>query len=225
MEWWIGWFTAGLLGIPAAIYYSLRLKSRWEGNRERRRSAKAEVKEVLSKAIDDANQYEYVDLPLQERLRDTSLPKTLREGLGELVRAGQEYERWRSESCQIVRSEFMVLMTGDFKHLMESLKLFFSFYSIFVRRGGIFRAMCAENLTFEVARQLVLEDRRDWSAKAGQEAPEEERELRLRDVVDGKEFHELIGKLKELESRESIKLLRDVQARFVEQAQAIMREI
>jgi len=89
---------------------------------------------------------------------------------------------------------------------------------------GIYKAIYEGNLTFELARDSIMKDRWDEKVKIT-DTTSGGTELKLKDVVEGKDFHKLVEELKGLQDRESIKMLRDAQRRFLERAEAILKEV
>lgn len=227
----LGWIIAALLGLPAAIYYSLRLKSRWDENKEKQHNAVVQAKESLMDIISEAKNYKFEGWRLTNLVNDFSTPKKLRAKLSELARLAEESGRWRYEAGQIINKE-AELASREFEDLDKLFVRIFHSNLASVFRGvertpseGIYIAIYNGNLSFELARDSVLKDRWESKVKFKDEASGEEKELRFRDVVEGKEFHNFIERLQKLQDRESIKMLREVQARFVYRAEGVMREV
>lgn len=228
MEWWIGWVIAALLGLPAAVYYSLRLTSKWGENREKRRNAEAEVRKALADAINNANDYNSVDKgQFQQLIDDARISRKLRRNLYELKSLAEQYQIWRDESWETVYNKVTVERM-IFKDVDESLKqVSESFSGVFDRERtpDIYKAIYQGSLTPEVVKELLLRYRRDSKVRLTDGASGEQKELRFRDVVEGEQFHSFINMLMQLQDREFINMLRDLQRRFLDKAEAIMREI
>lgn len=234
MEWWyiLGWIIAAVLALPTAIYYSLRLKSRWGENKEKRRNAIAEAREALVSAIDSAKAYKFAGVfwaTLHRRRIDPFTPKKLREDLSQLFTISKECNKWENESWKAVRDR-IAAERKDFESLYDFLEVLLgNLDKIFEGREntlgeGIYKAIYAGNLTFDLARDLILKGRWDKSVTLpGHE--DAGGKLKLKDVIEGTDFHKFIEGLKELQDRESIKMLRVLQATFIDRAKAILEEV
>ncbi|MBL7062295.1 MAG: hypothetical protein ISS54_06120 [Dehalococcoidia bacterium] len=223
MEWWIGWFVAGLLGLPTAIYYSLHLKSRCEESKDKQQHAKAEVKRALTDIINRIQ--EYKNLELQNKLREwvsnAFIPKRWRKELAELANLAEAYYMWYWELYQVIRCEFQLAAANERfkdKHIDEWLRTF-GLWEVTEGRErspgeAIYRAIYKRKLTFELARDAMLKDRWDSEAEG----------LKLKDFVEGDGFHKLVDRLQRLQEREVIKMLQDIQARLLKSAQVLAKE-
>jgi len=230
MEWWIGWVIAGLLGLPAAIYYSLRLKSRWKESKDKQQHAKGEVEKALGDIISQIQEYE--NLKRQSKLREwtnnTLVPKRRRKELNELANLAEEYHKWRWESYQVIRGEFQLAAASqrfEDKHLDEWLRIF-GLYEVTEGRERepgetIYKAIYSANLTFELAKDAMLENRRDLLLRVPKETSGEEIEIKLRDIVESDAFYRLTKGLQELQERETIKTVREIRAELLRKAKFI----
>ncbi|GAG22882.1 unnamed protein product, partial [marine sediment metagenome] len=158
-----------------------------------------------------------------------TLEKTRRK-LRELQSLAQEYENWRYEAWRIISTKAEVA-SKSFEDLDASFRRFFRGGIDEVFGGmegssseGIYKAIYEGKLTFELARDSIMKDRWDEKVKIT-DTTSGGTELKLKDVVECKDFHKLVEELKGLQDREFIKMLRDAQRRFLERAEAILKEV
>lgn len=216
--------------VTAFVEIYIRFLPQWRGRRQEEQDAKVEVNRALMDLISEVKNYKFESLRLKNRVNDPSTPKRLRAQLSELARLAEECGRWRYEAWQIINKE-AELASREFEELDKSFVRIFHSDLASVFRGvertpseGIYIAIYNRNLSFELARDSVLKDRWESKVKFKDGASGEEKELRFRDVVEGKEFHNFIERLQQLQDRESIKMLRDLVARFLKTAEDLLKE-
>lgn len=231
MEWWqIFLLTAivVIVGVVGEVY--VRLAPQRERRNEERRKLQKAVKNALERGIIvQAKAYRSVRLSELEEAGDNSyIQPNLRAKLVHIVDLAREYDDWRLESWRIVNSEVKRLaQTSEFKKLNDSLMVLLGgdVYGIFSGHEGhfsepVYQAVYQGNLTFELARDAVLERRWDLSKKVDDEI------IRLRDVVESGQFHKCIEELKVVQDwRQSLKMLRNVRDGLLEKAQLILKEV
>lgn len=218
----------GLLGLPAAIYYSIRLKSRREEGKHKRRDANIKVRSVVTDAISMVKDYASIDEGQFQKLIDNvPISKKLRRELYKLKRIAEQYKIWRGEAWEIVHDK-VVIEQLFFKEVDESLKQVSEGISgVFNKEHtpDIYKAIYQGNLTPELAKESLLKYRRDSTVKFKDSATGEERERPFRDVVEGEQFNSFVNSLIQLHNRESIKMLREMHARFIDRTEAILNEV
>jgi len=231
MEWWqilILTAVVAVAGVAGEVY--LRLAPQRELRREERQKAQKAIKDELEqKIIPKAKTYRSVELTqLQELTDNRYIPRELRMKLADVIRLAREYGEWRVESWRIVNSEANRLaQTSAFKELNDSLTALIggNLYDILSGYEGhfsepVYQAIYEGNLTFELARDAVLEHRWDLSKKV------DDKTIKLKDAVESEQFHKCIEQLKAVQDwRQSLRMLRNVRERLLERAQSVLKEV
>ena len=159
------------------------------------------------------------------------MSKKLSSELSEIKELAEEYNQWLHEGRQVVRAE-IGMESKRYPTVEKAFKDIFNFLPEDILRPyegdfgeGIYEAIFKGELTFEKARETVIRIG-DWDAQVKVQAGSgEETTLSFKDIIEGKDFHRLIEELQGLKRRESIKTLRDKQAKFLEKAQLILKEV
>ena len=229
MVWWqiLGWIIAALLGLPAAIYYTLRLKSRWDENKEKQHNAVVQAKESLSHLLKYyVEEWEDVDsIHIQERIKDANTPRLLRKRLQELERRIAKYHKWWADSNYIIESlvKAEVEKREKLKNLWDYVaKAYEGMPPLEHAMKEAVRYMIYEgNLEGEKVKELLLKNRRDYSVHFpltgtqvwADQPPEEvsklegvvkEPQIKLKDILDSNDFYRLVEHLKDLEHRPAV---------------------
>lgn len=214
---------AAAIGAISEIY--IRVLPEWRRRRREKQHAKATVKTVVADAINKAKDFKFDHWKL-ENCVNPSTPKKLRALLRELANLADECDTWRSEAWKIIDTE-AELASAKFKQLDEVFRdnLPSNLASTFSGAESIHIAIYSGSLNFEKAEEYVLKGRWDHKVKFVDKASGQEKEWLLREVLEGEEFHKFVNMLIKLQDRESIIMLREAQARFIERAEAILKEV
>jgi len=141
-----------------------------------------------------------------------------------------DYNRWRYECYQVINSEVRAQskhldpLNGAFREFIGS-----SLEGAFEGTQGsvsenIYKAVYKNELTYDVAKESVLKGH--WDAKVTiRDEQSGEKELMFKDMIDGKEFHRFIENLIKLQTRDSIRTLRDARERLLNKTKSILREV
>ena len=229
MEWW-QIVTSLAVVVGAAFEFSARFLPAKRKRREEKQNAKATLKKALGDITNKVQAYEYLER--QSRLREwvTSafVPKRWRPKLAELADLTEEYNEWRWESWCTTKVEIQLALKNlSLDEMLNSFGLSGMLSEGRERTPGevIHKVIYQGNLTFELAKEATLKDRWDSVVKVQDKDSGEGKELKLKEAVEGKAFHDLVDELQRLQKREVIKSLRDTQLRLLNKAQIIMKAI
>lgn len=229
MEWWqIVISLAAVTGAFFEFYARFLPAKRKRG--EEKQNAKAALKKTLGDITNKVQEYE--NLEPQSRLREwvtnAFVPKRWRPKLAELADLAEEYHEWRWESWRTTKVEIqLALKEPNLDETLNSFGLSGMLSEGRERTPGeaIHKAIYQGNLTFELAKEAMLKDRRDSVIKVQDKDSGGEKELRLKEVIEGEAFHNLIDKLQKLQKRELIKMFKNTQLRLLNKTQTIIEAI
>jgi hypothetical protein len=229
MEWWqiVSAVAAVFIAISQYYVWVLPIQRR---KKQESKDTKAVVKKALKDVINRIQEYEYLERrsKLREWVNNAFIPKKWRKELAELANLAEEYDKWRWESYQVIRAEFQLVAASqrfEDKHLDEWLRIFGLWEVTEGRERGpgetIYKAIYSANLTFGLAKEAMLENRRDLLRKAQKETSGEEIEIKLRDIVESDAFYRLTKELRGLQERETIKTVREIRAELLRKAKLL----
>ena len=228
MNWWQIILLASIVaiaGVAGEVY--LRLSPQRERRKKEKQEILQKIKEELERGIAaNIKLYRYARIGQLENARnEVFLSARLRKLIANMLDIVREYEGWRHESWNIVNFGVKNLsLSAEFKDLSESLNLFGYGLGAFEGRENdiaekIYQATYNGNLSFELARDSILEGRWDSWTKVGNGI------ITLKDIIESAKFHKFIEELKNLEGRLPLKKLRESQSGLLEAAQSLLKEI
>lgn len=229
MEWWqIVIPLAAVAGAFFEFYARFLPAKRKRG--EEKQNAKAALKKALGDITNKVEEYEYLERQsrLREWVTNAFVPKRWRPKLAELADLAEEYNEWRWESWRTTKVEIQLsLKQLSLDEMLNPFGLSGMLSEGRERTPGeaIHKAIYQGNLTFELAKEATLKDKWDSLVKVQEKDSGGEKELRLKEVIEGKAFHSFLEELQKLQERESIKMLRNIQLRLLNKAQTIMEAI
>ena len=234
MEWWQLFLTiVGILALLITGFVEVYIRYLPERRKRKKESedAKVAARSALEEGINSAKSYKFDRWMFKNLIENPATTKKVRKHLTELSSLATECAKWRYEAWQIVNTEARLAARG-FEELNESFYQFFgsSLGHVFEGMEGtpsedIYVTLYRGGLTFGQVRDLVLQDMWDRTIMVKDKRSGAEKSVKFRDVVEGKEFHQFVESLQKLEDRESIRSLRDMQARFLSTAQNLLKEL
>lgn len=223
MEWWQIVSAVAAVFIAISQYYVWVLPIQKRKNQESK-DTKAAVKKALMDVINQIQEYEALERQSKLREWDNNpfIPKRWRKELTELADLAKEYYKWRWESYQVIRAAFQLVAANqrfEDTPLDEWLKIFGLWETTEGRERGpgetIYKAIYSANLTFELAKEAMLENKRELIRKVQNKISGEEIGIKLRDIVESDAFYGLVKGLQELQERETIKIVREIRAELL----------
>lgn len=234
MEWWQIIITAaGILAVSMTGFVEVYIRYLPERRKRKKETEEAKVaaRTALEDGIKAAKSYKFDRWMFKNLIENRAAPKKLRKQLIELSSLAAECAKWRYEAWQTINTEAK-LAARDFKGLSESFLQVFGSVLEYVFEGTertfsehIYITIYRGGLTFGQVKDSVLEDMWDSTVALKDKKSGEEKLVKFRDVLEDKEFHEFVSRLQKLQDRESIKMLRDFQARFLNKAESVMKEL
>ena len=117
MEWWS--ILGYVIGIPAGIYFSLRLRSVWAERREKQRKAIDQLRENFFSTEQTIKQWDSLHGSyvyengsslsliqwLEKETESKDIPQKLHKRVKEIIECLYCYEKWLDESRYIIRAE------------------------------------------------------------------------------------------------------------------------
>lgn len=229
MEWWQIIMTLAVTAGAVFEFYARFLPAKRKRGEEKQ-NAKAVLKKALGDITSKVEEYEYLEREsgLREWVTNAFVPKRWQSKLVELAELAEEYNEWRWESWRTTKVEIqLALKELSLDEMLNSFGL-----SGMLSEGrkqtpgeAIHKAIYQGNLTFELAKEAMLKDRWDSVTKAQDKDSGGEKELRLKEVIEGEAFHNLIDELQKLQKRELIKMFKNTQLRLLNKTQTIIEAI
>lgn len=215
----------------ALLEFYVRFLPALRGKRKRKQEAKLEIQSQVEIAVVYVECYDWGGIgSLQKAFNEAPISKRLREELNDLIKHATEYFKWRYECFQVVNAEvraqskYYNILNAAFRHIFGSpLEEVFQGTDNTISYD-IFKEIYKNKLTFNMAKESVLKGRWDRKVSIADEHSVE-REIMFKDIIDGDEFHKFIESLIKLQTRESIKTLRDNQAIFLRKAKTILETL
>jgi len=212
--------------VTALFEFYVRFLPAWRENREKKKQARLEIQGQLEILIAYVEFYDWGGIgPLEKAYKDAPIAKRLGKELDELINLALEYYRWRYECFQVIQSEVKA-QGNQFSTLNDVFSLVFGSNLEGVFGGtegsasyGIYKAIYKSELTFDMAKESILKG--NWD----REIVTQGKNVMLKDIMDGADFHKFIESLRKLQNRTSIKTLRNAQASFLQKAQSLLKEV
>ena len=222
---WI-YVVIAVAALATAIFgFYVRFLPAWKENRKKKQKAKLEIQARVEIAIAYVESYDWAGIgSLEKAFTEAPISKRLHEELDDLIKYALEYFRWRHECFQVVNAEVRA-QSKQFSTLNDVFSLVFGSNLEGIFGGtegsasyGIYNAIYKGELTFDMAKESILKG--NWD----REVVTQGKNVMFKGIIDGGDFHKFIESLRKLQNRESIKTLRDAQARFLEKARLILKE-
>ena len=223
---WV-YIVLAVAAIATSLFeFYIRFLPAWKENREKKRQARVEIQAQLEIFEAFVEFYDWGGIgSLEKAYKDVPISKRLVKELDELIKLALEYYRWRYECFEVINAEVRA-QGNQFSTLNDVFGLVFRSNLEGMFGGtegsasyGIYKAIYNGELTFDMAKESILKG--NWD----REIVIQGKNVMFKDIIDGGDFHKFIKSLRKLQNRESIKTLRDAQARFLEKARLILKEV
>ncbi len=221
------YIVLAVAAVATALFeFYVRFLPAWKENREKKRQARLEIQAQLEILEVSVEFYDWGGIgSLEKAYKDAPISKQLARELDELIKLALEYYRWRYECFEVINAEVRA-QSKQFSALNDVFGLVFrsNLEGMFAGTEGsasygIYKAIYKGELTFDMAKESILKG--NWD----REIVTQGKNVMLKDIMDGADFHEFIESLRKLQNRTSIRTLRNAQASFLQKAQSILKEV